>query len=226
MDRNILGIIVSLVFIFGVIGVSTILLKIKWLSNEGSRKFIHIVLSGWWIIAMKYFDNIYYASFVPLLFVVVNYISYKKAIFKSMEREDKSVNDLGTVYYVVTLFILAITTLGNEELKYIGAIGIFVMGFGDGFAAVIGKKFGKAKYEIFNSKRTVEGTLTMFVVSFIVIAIILNIYTPIGVAELIIKTLIISIIATILEGITPYGLDNLSVPLGTSLVSYILLNLL
>ena len=82
--------------------------------KEASRKYIHIMLSNWWIIAMVFFDNMFWAAATPLLFVIVNYLSYKKGIIKVMERDDKDENkeSLGTVYYALSLFILALLTFG------------------------------------------------------------------------------------------------------------------
>ncbi|WP_406242727.1 hypothetical protein ACF3M2_01860 [Tissierella carlieri] len=50
--NNITGILVSIIFVFLIIGAASLMKKLNILSNEGSRKFIHIGVSNWWIIAM------------------------------------------------------------------------------------------------------------------------------------------------------------------------------
>jgi len=216
--NNFLGIIISVLFVFIVIGISTLLTKKNILKDEGSRKFIHIGVSNWWIIAMLFFDNNIYASIVPALFVILNYISYKKNIFTAMER-DGSKEDLGTVYYAISLFILSLITFKNINYSYIGALGILTMGYGDGFAAVIGKKYGRKKFEVFGSKKSIIGSLTMFIATFIVCYIILSIFNPVNVLT---YSFILAFFATLLELFTPKGFDNLSVPLGTSMIYYLL----
>jgi phytol kinase len=194
------------------------LTKKNILKDEGSRKFIHIGVSNWWILAMIFFDHNIYASIVPALFVILNYISYRKNLFTAMERGgDKE--DLGTVYYAISLFILAFITFKNVNYSYIGALGILTMGYGDGFAAVIGKKYGKKKYNVFGSKKSIVGSLTMFVATFIVCYIVLSIFNPVSV---LFYSLILAFFATLLELFTPKGFDNLSVPLGTSMIYYVL----
>lgn len=215
---NIFGIIFSIIFVFLIIGVSSILTKFNLLSNEGSRKFIHIGVSNWWIIAMIFFNNNIYASIVPALFVVINYISYKKQVFKAMER-DGSKNDLGTVYFALSLLILSLITFKNIEYSYIGALGILIMGYGDGFAAVIGVKYGKRKFKVLGNEKSIEGSLTMFIFSFMVSAVILYTFNPMNI---ILYSLIIAIVSTFLEAFSPYGLDNLAVPLGTSFIYYLI----
>ena len=216
--NNIIGVVVSILFIFLIIGISSLLTKLKLIADEDSRKFIHIGVANWWIVAMIFFDNNIYASIVPGLFVIINYISYKKQIFKAMER-DGSKKDLGTVYYAISLMLLALITFKNIELSYIGALGILIMGYGDGFAAVIGVKYGKHKFKVLGNNKSIEGSLAMFLFSFIVSLVILSIFNPVNV---VVYSLILAIVATILEVFSPYGFDNLTVPLGTSLLYYLL----
>lgn len=213
MNNNILGIFLSFIFVFSLIFISSILGKKNLLSNEGTRKFIHIGVSNWWIIAMIYFDSKLYAIIVPTIFIILNYLSYRLNIVKSMER-DGSKNDLGTVYFPISLLILVLMTFSSFSHPYIGAIGILVMGYGDGLAAIIGKKYGKIKFHVFGNEKSFAGSLTMFLASFIVTAIILAIYSP---DNLFFISFYIAIFSTLIEAISPFGLDNLTVPILTSI---------
>lgn len=212
MNSNILGIVISLIFVFIIIGISTALTSKNILSGEGSRKFIHIGVSNWWIIAMMYFDNALYAAIVPALFIVINYISYKKQVFKAMER-DGAKEDLGTVYYAVSLLVLSLITFRQAFSPYIGALGILVMGYGDGLAAVIGSKYGKHKIKLGNSIKSLEGSVTMFIASFVTIFTLLSLYNGYYKGPM---SITLALVATLLELITPEGFDNITVPLGTS----------
>ncbi|QUH20309.1 diacylglycerol/polyprenol kinase family protein [Alkaliphilus sp. B6464] len=218
MERNIVGIIISFAFIFILIGIATVLEKRNKLSKEGTRKLVHIGVSNWWIIAMIYFDNIWYAIILPSVFIIINYLSYRFQLINAMERKSGS-NDLGTVYFPISLLILVIFTFGIIKIPYIGAVGTLIMGYGDGLAAIIGKKFGKRKYYVFNNEKSFEGTLTMFIASLLVCFSIFTIYSP---NIILFKSLVIAVFATILEGFSPWGFDNLTVPIFSSLLYYIL----
>ena len=219
--NNIYGIIVSLIFICIVIGLSSILTKKQIISGEGSRKFIHIGVSNWWIIAMLFFDNRYYAIIVPAMFVIINYISYKFKVIKAMERNNEK-NDLGTVYYAISLLILSFLTLDGSNLSYIGAIGVLTMGYGDGLAAVVGTFKGKKYISIGRSLKSKEGTITMFIATFIVTFIIITVNNIVSIPWGILIALLLAVIGTLLELFTSYGLDNITVPLGVSLVYYLI----
>ena len=127
--QNWIGILVSYIFIFLMIIGGKLFEKV---GKEASRKFIHIMLGNWWLIAMYFFNNVWFAAFVPLTFVIINYISYKKDIIKVMEREENKKDGLGTVYYACSLLILVIITFGVLNKPILGLVPIFVMAFGDG----------------------------------------------------------------------------------------------
>ena len=79
-------------------------------------------------------------------------------------------------------------------------------------AAIIGQNFGKHPYAIFGNTKSWEGTSTMFVVSYGIVAIVLfsvqgNIWQTWAVG------IPVAIAATAVESIAQWGFDNLSVPL-------------
>lgn len=222
--NNIMGVVWSLVFVFVIIGISTLLSTLKVLNEEGSRKFVHIGVGHWWILAMIFFNNVWWAIVPPVIFIVLNYISYKQKVFKAMERSEAG--DFGTVTYPISLLILVLATFFDPttievlgvnvpQYAYIGAIGIFVMAYGDGFAAVIGKRFGKTKLI---NRKSLEGSLTMFVFSFAVTALILALFDA---SNVWLGSALVALVATGLELVSPKGIDNLAVPLGASLIYYL-----
>lgn len=209
-----MGIAVSIIFVVSVLGIVTRLEKKGLLKGEDARKAIHIGLCHWWFIAMVFFQGPLEAGIVPGVFVVVNYISYKTQSIKSMERGSGK-KDLGTVYYAVSLLVLALWTFGTGQPE-IGALGIMVMGYGDGFAAVFGEKFGKRGFRIWGHRKTLIGSFTGFTFSLLVIAV-LSTFFSLGLAPY--QMVLLAFIAMVLEAFTPLGFDNLSVPMGISLIS-------
>jgi phytol kinase len=213
--RNLFGLIVSFVFIAIVIISAKVFEKA---GKEASRKYIHIVLSNWWIIAMVFFDSPVWASIGPLIFVFINFISYKFNLIKSMERDEDEKDGLGTVYYALTLLILAIVLFGplkNYKTIWgptIGLAGIAVMGYGDALAAIIGKSVKSPSYTILTNKKTLAGSMAMFCTTFIILSGFL-VYS--GVINWFFKAFIIALIDTILEAVSVKGTDNLTVPIAT-----------
>ena len=215
---NIIGIIISILFIVIVMIVASTFEKS---GKEATRKFIHIMVSNWWIIAMIFFDNMWCAAIVPAIFVIVNYLSYKSNIIKVMERDEGEENkdSFGTVYYAISLLVLSLITFGPLKNPLIGLCGAVVMGYGDGLAAVIGQKFKTKEFQIGNSKKTIAGSSAMFVIT---LMIMLGFFYYVGTSLWILKSIVVAIVMTIVEAICPKGTDNLAVPLFTSLLAGLL----
>ena len=86
------------------------------------------------------------------------------------------------------------------------------MSYGDGFASIIGVKFGKKKYKFFSEEKSYVGSFAMFIFTFIT-TIVALFYYNISITFFILFALaFIAFIASIVEGLTPKGLDNLTVP--------------
>ena len=214
---NLLGIVLSLLFVFAVIGVSTLFMKKGILKEEGSRKLVHIAVGNWWIIAMVFFSSLWFAISVPALFVVLNFISYKTRLFEGMERED-SAGGLGTVYYALSLLILSVLSFRPGGNPWTGAAGILVMSYGDGFAAVLGSRWGRRRFRIFGGNKSLEGFAGMAVFSFAVLLILYAMMSGLPAGHLVLPAMILALAAGVIELLSPLGLDNLTVPLLVALL--------
>ncbi len=209
---NILGIVVSYVYIFCIILTAKLVEK---KGVEASRKYIHIMLANWWFIFLFFFDNVFFASFVPATFVIINYISYKKDLIKVMERSEGEKDGLGTVYYAVSLLVLSIATYVFHLSPMVGLCGILIMGYGDGLAGVIGRKIKSKEYHIGGGKKTIAGSITMFCISLAISAVLFFIVgTPIWYG----KAILLAALITIVEAAGVKGTDNLTVPLLAALL--------
>ncbi|PKM60465.1 MAG: hypothetical protein CVU99_07955 [Firmicutes bacterium HGW-Firmicutes-4] len=212
---NLLGIIVSFIYVFSVIFLAKFLERF---GKEASRKAVHILVCNWWLLAMVFFDSPIWAAVVPACFVVLNYLSYRFQLFSSMER-GAGKGDLGTVYYAISLLILVMISFGPLENPVVGGVGILIMGYGDGLAAVVGTRWPIKPYQILGSEKTLSGSLTMFGASFLVTLILL---AATGQSQDLIPAIILAVLATGLEALTPQGLDNLTVPLVSAGAYYFL----
>ncbi|MDD3341453.1 MAG: hypothetical protein PHN72_04630 [Bacilli bacterium] len=211
-----LGYIFTYLFIFGILLFTDILKKKTKCTDETSRKIVHIFVSFTWIIMIYFFKNTWHLLIPPITFVILNYISYKKNIFKMMERTESP--SLGTVYYPISMVLLSILTI--IDIRFIApyGIGLFCMAIGDGLAPYFGQKFKSYKFKIFSNQKTLYGTLTVFLCSLLIINLFTFYYhLPLSVVEII----LLSLFSALLEWIGTKGLDNLFLPVGIALLSYL-----
>ncbi len=215
------GLILSFTLILSVVAIGVLLSLSKILSSESSRKFIHIGVSNWWFILIAYFDSLSYALIGPLTFIVLNtivvYTNLATLVGISEERRN-----MGLIYYPISLSILVILGFIGIFPLWACGIGIIVMGYGDGLAAVIGGRWGKRKIW---GRKTQLGTLVMALVTFVVLIFFSVWYNLKGVWSFPwwFSLILISATVALTEAYTPYGLDNISVPLVATLLSHLLL---
>ncbi|AFZ31991.1 phosphatidate cytidylyltransferase [Gloeocapsa sp. PCC 7428] len=190
--------------------------------SEITRKIVHIgtgniILFAWWldIPASVGIGASIVASIVTLL-------SYKFPLLPGINSVGRQ--SLGTFFYAVSIGVLVAWFWSIEQPQY-AALGILVMTWGDGLAALIGQRFGKHRYKLWGIQKSWEGSLAMGVVSYIVSSLIfLSVQGNIWQTWFI--SLVIAVVATSLEAFSKFGIDNLTVPLGSAAIAFALTQLL
>jgi len=171
-----IGLGVSYLFIFGVIGIAQLLLRLRIVGAAATRKIVHIGVAHWWIIAMLWIDDPAVALIGPVSFIIINWISYRRHIFAAMEHEEPRKN-LGTIYFPVALTVLVALTWGGLLPRWYGLIAILVLGWGDGSASLLGEWLGRNeigyRFSVPGGRKSVAGTAAMFFATFAVTAVIL-----------------------------------------------------
>ncbi len=223
---EIAALFLSFGLIFIIIGIASLLLTLKLVSAEISRKIIHIGVSNWWLLAMFTMEHTLIAIIGPVSFIIINYISYRRHLFPAME-DDAPHDNLGTIYFPISLLILVLLCYSGPLSLTAGAAGILVMGYGDGAAALVGKHLGRKKISLgpFHTEKTVLGTATMLTVSYLVIVLVAVYLPPLlsagqaaAVSEPWAWALFVAAAAALIELFTPRGLDNITVPIAAALL--------
>lgn len=93
---NWVAVLFSFLYVFAVLGVAEGLRRALQLPVAFTRKVVHIGVGMWaWGTAALFTDK-WFASIPPAVFIVLNYVSYRRNLFTAMESADKS--NLGTVF--------------------------------------------------------------------------------------------------------------------------------
>ena len=195
--NELIAVAVSYLFVASIVlfGVGLYLLRI--VSAETTRKIIHIGVIHWWLIAIAFIDSTWVALIGPLSFIVINTLNVNLRLIPGIQREESK--DFGTVYYAVSLSMITFAAY-QFNMVTAASIALFVMGYGDGFAALIGKKVPSKKIR---PNKSILGSFTMVLVSFGV-----SYYW----SQDIVISFVFAITAGVVELFSPKGLDNLTVP--------------
>lgn len=200
-------------------GVAEGLQRTTDIDTEITRKIVHIgaghvILLAWWLHTPTWMGLT-----ASVVFSGVALLSYRFPILPGINGVGR--HSLGTFFYAVSIGVLTACFWPIGQPQY-AALGILVMTWGDGLAALVGQNFGRNPYLIFGNKKSLEGSLAMALASFIVGVLVLG--TTVGMNGAVVAVAAgVAIAATFLETLSFYGIDNLTVPLGSAVLAFILL---
>jgi phytol kinase len=196
--------------------------RLTGIDAEFTRKIVHlgsgnVIVLAWWlkVSASVILDAAIIASAIALL-------SYFIPILPSINSVGRK--SLGTFFYAVSIGILTVW-FWQINLPQYAAIGILVMTWGDGMAAVIGQNFGKHPYQVLGNSKSWEGSLTMAGVSFLVASFVLLAVEG-NHWQVWLIALVVAGVAAILETFSKLGVDNLTVPLASAGLAFFLIQVL
>ncbi len=187
-------------------------------SAEIVRKIVHIgaghvIVLAWWVQT-----PLWLGVGASALCSAIALLSYRLPLLPGINGIGR--NSWGTFFYAVSFGVLVGWFWGIQQPHY-AVLGILVMTWGDGLAALIGQRFGQHPYELWGMKKSWEGSLTMLLVSWAVgLAILLPVqgvsWQNWAIAGM------VAAIATGLEAFSRWGVDNLTVPLGSAATAFLL----
>ena len=203
-----LNFVFILIYIFIIFFISIIYKKFNQNNKEALRKIIHIGIGP--LIPLAIFLDIdqtsalYFTGLVSLL----TFINYQSKLFPTVEDVDRK--SYGTLFYCLSLFILIYLYWNKDPTSLIA--GFFIMTFGDGFAALIGKNFKSKNWIFLNQTKSLYGTTTMFITSLIIV-FYLSYFKGYSFN---VNILTIALLSTIIEQFSVFGIDNFIVPISAA----------
>ncbi len=193
-----------------------------WLPPEPTRKIVHIgtgnVILIAWLLQLPTWVGVTSA----VLAGIAALVSYQLPILPGVNSVGRK--SLGTFFYAVSIGLLTAIFWPIQHPEY-AVIGILTMAWGDGLAAIVGQQLGKHPYQVWGNQKSVEGTLVLVIVSYLITVVILS-SVPGSSSYTWLVGLPIAIAAIGLESISQFGIDNLTLPIGTALLAFGLNNLI
>ena len=152
-----MGLLISVVYIFGLIGLAEGLRRWRGFSSDFTRKAIHIGV-GMLAWALPFlFSEPWLFILACLGFMVLNLLDWRFGFFAAMSSSSRS--NLGTVYFPLAAAVVAYVFWDSPPIM---VAALMPLTWGDGLAPVIGKLYGRHRYHIHTSVRTVEGSIGFF----------------------------------------------------------------
>lgn len=198
-----IDVLVTLTVVFHILLVTQVLWYKGFLDGEYSRKLVHIVVGiygAFWPLYLSWRE----IQIIILISVFFFLITRVIGIFKSVyDVERRSLGD-----FTAPLTVGALTFLNLEPVIF--AAAVLHIALADGFAAVVGARYGRGnEYKVFGSVKSVAGSVTFLVVSAVITAwAVFFSGTDFGQAAWPLL-ICLPLLTTLIENIGAYGTDNL-----------------
>jgi len=234
-------VLITYIYVFTTILVPVQLKKRGKITKFQARKAVHL-LAGLSVLTVSYYEWKWWAVIIAgsLTFLVL--LSSKKSKVKQLKELYESIGEeaeeevgylQGPFHYClsITLLVLTFVIFAPNQL-YFPVAGILLMIISDTLASVIGKRYGKISIKLpwTNSHRTLEGSLAFLISGFILCFIaftLLGVTNPltqehISLETALIFSLVTTVLATLVEILSPSTWDDLTVPILTTLIIFLL----
>lgn len=193
---------------------------------EVFRKVLHLILllsllvfvfafRTWWLSALAAI------AFVAAAYPVVSLAEKKVSGFSEFITERNTGEIRRSLVLVFSMFAIMIGMgWGWLGERWLVLACVYAWGFGDGAAALIGTKYGKRRIKgpFIDERKTVEGTLAMFIVSFFSVLFILLASRKIVWYGYLPIALLAAAVSAIVELHTQNGMDTLTCPFAAAVV--------
>jgi phytol kinase len=219
------ALVLSYVYVFGVIALGEVLRRAGRRPPEFTRKFIHIGVGMWVLGTVFLFETWYYALIPPATFVLVNAFSYWRGSIKAMEIEEKG--NLGTIYFPIA-FAAVIYYFWPQPVLMVAAL--MPMTWGDAMAAIFGERYGHHRFTIGKHTRSLEGSVAMLFWSWIPTSLALFVVPyllgrpTVNWLLALVQGATVALVCALVEALSPWGIDNLTVPAAATLILHLLRN--
>jgi dolichol kinase len=194
--------------------------------KEVFRKILHLIILGsifvwtyvfhtWWVAVIAVLGFI--AVVFPFLMIAERLVPGYTDLLTERRAGEVKTSLLGAFAMFALVIAVCWGLLGE---RYLVLAAVLAWGLGDAAAALIGKRFGRHHVEgkHIEGRKSLEGTLAMFVVSFAVVFLVLLIHGAALRFEFIPIAFVTAAVCTAAELFTRYGLDNITCPLAAASV--------
>lgn len=200
--------------------------------SEVFRKLLHIILLCSLFVWIYAFQTWWIASLAALFFIAIVFpllsLAEKLNCYSELLTERKSGEIKHSLILVFSMFaVLNSICWGWLGERWLVLACISAWGFGDAAAALIGKKYGRHYLEgkLIEGRKSIEGTLGMFIVSLISVLIVLLINGNVMWYVSLTIAVMAAAASSVVELYTRNGMDTITCPFAAAAVLLPLLHL-
>ena len=219
------GTLITVLYIAIAVGSMMLARRLIKIPDELFRKILHFILLGAYIPLCFAFEawwmaTVFSASLIALLFPAL-FFAEKIPMFSSFVNERKKGEFKSSMVLAVGMMVISTAICwGLFGDRYLVLASIYAWGVGDALAALIGKRFGKhkIKWKLADGKKSVEGSLAMFLCALISVFTVLIIRGGVSLPMCLCIAVLAALVCTFCELCAKNGLDTVICPTAAMVV--------
>jgi phytol kinase len=215
------GAAATVILIVGLVGAMAVMSRLVAAGTvhpEVSRKALHVCM-GLSCLALPWVfpDPVWFAIGFSMVLATLAAVRYVPAISRQLTGALHAVerSSGGDMYFAASVAILYAVARDQPALY---VMPLLVLTLADALAALAGVFYAKTAYESYHARKSWEGSLVFFVVAFLCIHITILLLTDLDRVEGITVSVTLAYVATLIEGASWEGLDNLFLPIALYLL--------
>ena len=225
MQAFLYGVDITMLYIIVAVGIMLLARKYVTIPDELFRKILHFILLGAYIPLVFAFETWWMSAIFALSLIIILFpalsVAGKIPMFSAFMNERKKGEFKSSMVLAVGMMAFSVIVCwGIFGDKYLVLASIYAWGIGDGLAALIGKRFGKhkIKWKLADGKKSIEGSLTMFLCSLVAVFTVLLIRGGISTIICFAIACLAAVVSTIAELCAKNGMDTVICPISAMIV--------
>jgi phytol kinase len=182
---------------------------------------VRIGVTGWILLAYVWLKNPFIVAAIPAFFFIANVLIRLRvkrlSVFLSPDAETGKTDPCLILSPFAAAFLVFTFWLWVPDYKFVAVIALLAAGWGVSAAAIIDRSLGRYKYHIFGKTKSVEGSATMFLVTFIAASALMP-TSKIGSGTFLSTSICAAVAATAADNMSPRLTEALAVPFATAAV--------
>jgi len=215
-----------------------ILVRRSLVSSFVVRKLMHFGTGVLVFFIPVYFTSNFYPVMLGVIFFVFSLLGVFGGLVRTLHDRGMQPDDGGEVEQLqsygplmVPLVFILLSLVLWDDARWLIQTSMLVMGVSDSLAALVGSSLGGRHIEnLTKSRKSVEGSLAMFLSSFVLLVLCFLAFRPefqgdlalVGTVQLVLLALLVALIVTAAEALLSYGWDNFFIPFSIAYVLYVL----
>ena len=215
LTQQLIGVAVVLLWL-AIVVATALAVRRRWPDQrEWSRKVVHIGTGPVVLLAWALGISRWVALPAAIAVTVATAINHRFRLLPAVE--DVGRHSYGTIAYGASIALLLALFWPSQPLAV--AAGVLVMAIGDGLAGLLGPQLNSPRWRLFGQGKSLAGTAAMALGALAVLTLLQQTALIQGLAAPNLPNLmLIAALATALEQLSAFGIDNFSVPLSAGLL--------